>query len=537
MTHFKGRDIVSIDQFTTAEIAYLIKKAEEFKKNPKEMQGALKGKALAFAFFESSTRTRTSFLKAAQNLGMDRNGFGSAESSSLSKGESLGDTLRVLADYGHDVLVLRHRQEGAAQYIADKLPIPVINAGDGRHEHPTQALLDLFAIQETQGRLDKLKVAFVGDLKYGRTVHSLLKALRRFPDNEFHLVHPAGLGLSEDYTHIDDGHRKKMAPDIHPHIALEQALKECDIIYMTRTQRERMSDEEKERSPPPIILKPDMMAGAKKNLKVLHPMPIDANHGEIDKTFARLQPGFAYFFQQAANGIPVREALLAAVLGKIGTEFEGESYKRPQYANTDALVEVKRESIKQEQNALDSVTEFQLSQLTADQLRDVIKRAQKEKGEQRIMPVHSGTVVDHIPDLMAVRIYNALHLGDETKYTRGRTRIAEGAHSESMKSKDILMVDGRALTADECRIIAMLAPGVTINIVEQGQVVRKYKTQLPGKIEGVLQCSNDSCISRDSKEDAQSIFYLTRRSPQAELSCHYCDKPHGYKRGNLVTLK
>ncbi len=534
MSHFKGRDIVSIDQFTTDEIEYLLKAAEEIKKNPEEIRGALEGKALAFAFFEPSTRTRLSTLRAAQILGMDRNGFGSRESSSLSKGESLGDTLRVIADYGHDVLVLRHKQEGSAQFIADKLDIPVINAGDGRHEHPTQALVDLFTIKETQERLGKLKVAFVGDLKYGRTVHSLVKALRRFNDNEFYLVHPEGLGLSEDYTHFDDGTGKKLMPDTHTNISLPQALKECDIIYMTRIQRERMSEEEKERSPPPIILRPDMMAGAKKNLKVLHPMPIKT---EIDKTFARLQPGFAYFFQQAANGIPMREVLLAAVLGKIGEDFNGEGYKQPQYNDTDALVEIKREAMRQQPDTLDSVTEFQLSQMSADQARAIVKKAQQEKGDQRIVPVHSGTVIDHIPDLMAVRIYDALHLGDETKHTRGRARIAEGVYSGSLKSKDILMIDGRTLTQDECRIIAMIAPGVTINIVDQGQVVRKYKTQLPGKIEGVLECSNETCISRDLKEDAPSIFYLTRRTPQAELSCHYCDKLHGYKRGNLVTLK
>src|SRR5574341_67810 len=305
--HFEGRDIVSIDHFTTDEIEYLVDKAAQFKKNPSKMKGSLKGKGLTFAFFEPSTRTRISFLKAAQNLGMERNGFGSAESSSLTKGESIYHTLKMLEGYGHDVLVLRHKLDGAAQYAADKLGIPVVNAGDGKHEHPTQTLLDLFTIRETQGSLGCLKVALVGDLKYGRTVHSLVKALRQFPNNTFSLVNTPSLALPEEYTHYEDASGKHLRKDIEQNVSLEQALKTCDIIYMTRTQLERMDPEERSAAGA-IKLGPEKLTGVKKNLKILHPLPIDANHGEIHKAFDRINPEYAYFFQQAANGIPMREA-------------------------------------------------------------------------------------------------------------------------------------------------------------------------------------------------------------------------------------
>jgi len=203
------------------------------------------------AFFESSTRTRLSFMQAAENMGMKRLGFGSSEGTAVKKNESLHHTLEMLRGYGSDVIVIRHALDGAAQYAADLMDVPVINAGDGQHQHPTQTMLDLFSILETQDKLDGLKVAFVGDLKYGRTVHSLIKALRKFGNNTFHVAHPEQLGLPEEYQ----------GDDVQP-ISLDDALLRCDIVYRTRVQLERIEDQhERAEAFGKLQLTPEMFEG------------------------------------------------------------------------------------------------------------------------------------------------------------------------------------------------------------------------------------------------------------------------------------
>ncbi|HSU72759.1 MAG TPA: aspartate carbamoyltransferase [Candidatus Binatia bacterium] len=499
MSVFKGRDIVSIDQLTTDELLYFVNKAKEFK--ARAPGPIADGNSMAYAFFESSTRTRISFLKAAADIGMGRFGFGSAESTSVSKNESVHHTLKMLEGYRANALVIRHKLEGAAQYAADKLDIPVINAGDGRHEHPTQTLIDLLSIEETQGRLSDLKIGLVGDLKYGRTVHSLIKAMRKFPNNTFQLVHPPQLELPGEYWKGHD--------DLIASLDLERALRSCDVLYMTRIQLERI-DDPRERSDVlgHIQLKPEMCKSAKKNLKVLHPLPIDAAHPEIVKTFDRECPQHAYYFQQAANGLPVRQVLLAAVTGSIGNDFRGKPYQQPLFTDTNALVSLPFSAKKREYDSKDYT----------------------------IKPVHTGTVIDHIPDQLSWTLAHQLGLDSKDRFARGRTAHATGLSSKTLKTKDVLMIYGYELSEADSRIVAMVAPGVTINTIRNGEVVAKYKTQLPDKIQGILECVNERCVSNDAREDAPSVFYVTQREPTAELSCHYCDTVHGMAQGNLKTV-
>jgi aspartate carbamoyltransferase catalytic subunit len=510
-SHFQGRDIVSIEHLTTDEVLYIIAKAREFKQerqDGKPIRNLLQDRVMAYAFFEPSNRTRISFLRAARKQGMDRIGFGSAESTTLKRSESVQDTLKMLEGYEADVLVIRHSLDGAAQYAADKLKIPVINAGDGRHEHPTQTLLDLMAIQETQGKLEGLKIALVGDLKYERTVHSLIKALRNFQGNTFYLVNPDQLAMPEEYTLEDDGAgRKKVKSDIFERVSLEDAISrhQCDIIYMIGMQLEGIEESEKKEVLGKMQLKPGIFKGlqrSKKNTRVLHPLPISSSQPEIAKTFARECPEHAYFYEQAANGLLLREVLLCALLGTIGDDFKGKGYNPPTYNDSNTLIPIERKS------------------------------EEKSKNKDHIIrPVYSGTVIDHIPEGMAIKLYHALGLGNKFS----RTVMAQGLNSRSMNSKEIMMLSGHELSETELNTIAMIAPGVTINIVRNSEVAKKYKTQLPDKITGLLTCSNNRCISNDPREDAPSIFYTQKREPVAELSCHYCDTAHSFKKGNLIT--
>jgi aspartate carbamoyltransferase regulatory subunit len=357
------------------------------------------------------------------------------------------------------------------------------------------------SIQETQGKLSNLTIALVGDLKYGRTVHSLIKAMRQFPGNKFKLVSPKELALPEEYI---TGHSDVEKFD------LDHAIRTCDILYMTRIQLERIEDpREKQEVLGKIQLRPDMFKKVKENLKVLHPLPIDAVHPEIVKTFDRECPNIAYYFQQAANGLPMREVLLAAVTGVIGEDFNGKGYVPPVFGEIDSLIPLK--------------------------LSDKKRQYEPSKEEYVVKPVYNGTVIDHIPDQLGWQLVHALGMDDTERFSRGRVVYAQGLHSKLLNSKEITMLHGYELNDAERHIVAMVAPGVTINIIKNGTVTAKYKTQLPDKIDGILQCANQKCISNDQKEDAPSRFYVKKREP-AELSCHYCDTIHGMQKGNLKTV-
>ena len=297
-----NKNIISIPDLSRSELELIVATAQSLKQSPRPE--LLKNKVIASCFFEASTRTRLSFETAVNRLGGSIIGFPDSGNTSLGKkGETLADSVQVISSYC-DAFFMRHHQEGAARLASEFSSVPVINGGDGSNQHPTQTLLDLFSIYETQGSLEKLQVAFVGDLKYGRTVHSLTQALSLF-DCEFHFVAPQALSMP-DYI-IDE--LKEKGVKFHLHDDLDTVIDSLDIIYMTRVQKERFDETEYQHMKSSFILTAQMLTGVKSNLKVLHPLPrVDEITTDVDHT------PYAYYFQQAENGVYARQALLALVM-------------------------------------------------------------------------------------------------------------------------------------------------------------------------------------------------------------------------------
>ncbi len=297
-------DFVTIAGITKEEVIHLIEMAQEFEKHPN--RELLKGKVVASLFFEPSTRTRLSFETAANRLGARVIGFADPKVTSGTKGETLKDTILMVSNYA-DVIVMRHHIEGAAQYAAEVTTVPIVNAGDGAHQHPSQCMLDLYSIYKTQGTLENLNIYLVGDLKYGRTVHSLIMAMRHF-NPTFHFVAPKELAMPVEYKIYCDENGIKY----QEHTAFnEKTIADADILYMTRVQKERFSDlMEYERVKNIYILKNDMLANAKPNMKILHPLPrVNEIAYDVDEN------PHAYYIQQAGNGLFAREAIFCDVLG------------------------------------------------------------------------------------------------------------------------------------------------------------------------------------------------------------------------------
>ncbi|AMG02881.1 aspartate carbamoyltransferase [Vibrio mimicus] len=300
------KHIISIAELSRAELELIVKTAGQLKAQPNPE--LIKHKVVASCFFEPSTRTRLSFETAIQRIGGSVIGFDNGGNTSLAKkGETLADSVRVISSYV-DAFVMRHPQEGAARLASEfSNGTPVINAGDGSNQHPSQTLLDIYSIYETQGRLDNLDVAFVGDLKYGRTVHSLAQALAKFDNNRFFFVAPEALAMP-DYIceELDEaGVKYQVFSD------MESVIPELDILYMTRVQKERFDESEYAHIKSAYILTAAHLSDARSNLKVLHPLPrVDEITTDVDKT------PHAYYFQQVENGVYAREALLALVLNE-----------------------------------------------------------------------------------------------------------------------------------------------------------------------------------------------------------------------------
>jgi aspartate carbamoyltransferase catalytic subunit len=299
----KKRDLISITDYSKEEYLRIMELAAEFEKNPN--QDLLKGKVVASLFFEPSTRTRLSFETAISRLGGRIIGIADPGSSSVSKGETLHDTIRMVTNYA-DLIVMRHPLEGAARYAAEVATVPVINAGDGANQHPTQTLLDMYSILKTQGRLDNINIFMVGDLKYGRTVHSLLMALSEFDNQVFNFIAPEELQMPEEYKI----HLKERGIRYFEHREFTDIISAADIIYMTRVQKERFSDPiEYEKVKNVYILREKMLRNTKSNVRVLHPLPrVNEIHTDVDKSEK------AYYFEQALNGIYAREAIISHIL-------------------------------------------------------------------------------------------------------------------------------------------------------------------------------------------------------------------------------
>jgi len=308
MISLKGKDILHGNQFSKKEVEGIIRVADQFAKELKKRDSIplLKGKILATLFFEPSTRTRLSFETAMLRLGGGVIGMGSVESSSVAKGETLTDTIRTVSQYA-DLIVLRHPQIGSAKVAADVSSVPVINAGDGAGQHPTQALLDVYTIYKELGSLKNLTVSLVGDLKYGRTVHALVELLSLF-GARLYFVTPESLRMPEEITL----HLREKGIEVLESNDMLKAAKESDLIYMTRIQKERFGNlMEYEQVRGSYVIDKKFLENLKKKVLLLHPLPrVDEISSEVDD-----YPGSAYF-RQVQNGIFVRMALLSMVFGK-----------------------------------------------------------------------------------------------------------------------------------------------------------------------------------------------------------------------------
>lgn len=298
------RSFVTIANLSRDKLLYLISMAQEFEKRPNRK--ILDGRVVATLFFEPSTRTRLSFETAANRLGARVIGFTDPKVTSSTKGETLKDTIMMVSNYA-DVIVMRHYLEGAARYASEVSPVPVVNAGDGANQHPSQTMLDLYSIYKTQGTLDNLNIYLVGDLKYGRTVHSLLMAMRHF-NPTFHFIAPKELAMPEEYKLYcrEHGIRFEEHEDFNADV-----IAGADILYMTRVQRERFTDlMEYERVKDVYILRANMLHKAKDNMKILHPLPrVNEIAYDVDND------PHAYYFEQARNGLYARQAIISDVLG------------------------------------------------------------------------------------------------------------------------------------------------------------------------------------------------------------------------------
>ena len=297
------KSLISIGDFSKDEILHILDVAKEFEKNRE--QNFLAGKVIACLFFEPSTRTRLSFEAAVNRLGARVIGFPDSRNTSVSKGETLEDTIKIVSNYV-DMIVMRHPMEGAAEIAAKVSPVPVVNAGDGSNQHPTQTLLDMYSIMQTQGRLDGLTINMVGDLKYGRTVHSLSEAMSDFSP-KYVFTAPDDLKMPSKYLEYLDS---KHIP-YEETASLEEHLDDCDILYMTRVQQERFpSKEDYDKVKDVYELHASMLSGVKPNMKILHPLPrVTEIATDVDDT------PYAYYFQQARNGMYVRMAVISYLLG------------------------------------------------------------------------------------------------------------------------------------------------------------------------------------------------------------------------------
>ncbi len=306
------KDIISMRDLSKEEILHILKISEEVEKDENKGE-LLKGKIISTLFFEPSTRTRLSFQSAAQRLGAQVLGFDSPDGSSVKKGETLSDTIKMAESYS-DLIVVRHPLDGSARVAAEASKVPVLNAGDGVNQHPSQTLLDLYTILKEKKTLNNLKIAFVGDLKYGRTVHSLVKAISHF-NPKIYFIAPEILRIPESI--LDDltelGIEYEILEDFR------ECLADIDVFYMTRVQRERFPDEEEYEKVKGIyiISKENIIGKCKDDMIILHPLPrVDEINTDLDDT------KHALYFKQAKNGVPVRQAMMLIALG-IKEKIEG----------------------------------------------------------------------------------------------------------------------------------------------------------------------------------------------------------------------
>jgi len=487
---FAGRDLTDIHTFTKDELVFVLDKAVEIKKAlrakniPRYRLAEGKDLLAALLFYENSTRTRTSFEIAALRLGMRVTGFAGTEGTSVKKGESLRHTLDMYEAYECDALIMRHPLDGSARFAADHLGIPVFNAGDGKHEHPTQTLLDLFTIREHLGRLEDFDLTLAGDLKYGRTAHSLAIALTKFPSVRLHLFSHPALALPDTILNLIEAR----GVEVVAHDNLIGATAKTDILYQTRIQKERMPDlSEFEKAKEMTEFTLEMLEKTRPSFGLMHPLP-------IDKTAPSIAPAIdghpkAIYKIQAGNGVPTRLAELALALDLLGADFAGKEWKAP----------------------------------TSDEVffEERTIASKPPRTDMSIRPIRDrGVVIDHMLPYAEDLLMRILRVRERRDIYRAAT-VKSLRRPDSIKG--MLMIENRELNDGELRMIAAVSPESTVNMVAEGKVVRKLKMRLPSLIEGIagILCTNKGCITRP--EHQEYVKPLMVRFDEKSVRCHYCD--------------
>jgi len=488
---FVDRDLTDIHSITRDEIEYVISKAALIKRAIAEKDldayrlAGDRDLIVSLLFYENSTRTRSSFEIAAMRMGLSVTGFTGVEGTSVQKGESLRHTLDMFEAYRCDAVILRHPLDGSARFAADHVKVPVFNAGDGKHEHPTQTLLDLFTIYEHLKKLDGISVGMGGDLKYGRTVHSLAIALSLFNDVELHLYSHPSLRMPQPI--IDLVTAGGVSVTVHEN--MNDLLPEVDIFYSTRIQKERMPDPlEYERAKDAGRFKAAMMKNTRDSFGLMHPLPMNKEAPSID-------PGLdchpkSIFKAQAGNGVPTRLVELALSLGLMGDDFQGQMYEDP---------------------------------VELEEFYDELEIMHKPyKTEQAIRPIRDGegVVIDHLKPYSEEILTRLLHTRERSSiYRAGTVR----SHKVPARIKGLLMIEDRELDEQEMRLVSTVSPGCRINFIRKGKVARKLQMRLPHRIQGLhdLLCPNTGCITRPEHHERVSPVMI--RVDEENVRCYYCD--------------
>lgn len=488
---FSGRDLTDIHCITKDELFYILDKAQRIKKAIAEKTvseyrlAQKKDLIAALLFYENSTRTRTSFQIAAMRLGMQTTGFSSTEGTSVKKGESLKHTLDMYEAYNCDTVIMRHPLDGSARFAADHLGIPVFNAGDGKHEHPTQTLLDLFTIREHLGKLEDFDLGIAGDLKYGRTAHSLAIALSKFKNVRLHLFSCADLSLPDSFVQI----LNSAGVEIRVYDSFASMAPEVDILYQTRIQKERMPDlSEFERAKAMSEFTMEMLHTTRDKFGLMHPLPIDKSAPSISSSIDGHPK--ALYKEQAGNGVPTRLVELALSLGLMGDDFKGEPWTPP-----------------------DESKDF------IEELPVVIK---PRRTDVSIRPIRDrGVVIDHVQPFMEEVLVRLLRVRERRDVYRAGT-VKSVRRPGTVKG--MLMIEEREFTDEDLRAIATVSPGCRVNIVREGQVARKISLKLPSHISGIpdMTCPNKGCITRPEFEEMVTPVMV--RAGIDQMRCYYCDQ-------------
>lgn len=486
VTNFYGQDFLTTKNLTVEDIMHFMHLAKQLKDNKSEttFHGLLNGKTMASLFFEPSTRTRISTETAMTKLGGKVNGFAGIESTSVKKGECLCDTLQMLAGYDYDIVAMRHPLQGSSQLAADYLDTPVVNCGEGPGRHPTQGMLDAFTMFLEKGRLDDLVIGYVGDLKYGRTVHSNINLLSHFSGIRFLFAAPEIVGLQEQYTRLLD--KRGSGYEIFGP-ELEAIIDKVDVLYVTRVQEERFDNrDEYLKAASMMQLTKELVEKGKKDLIILHPLPRNKFAREI--TYEVDSMPQAKYYEQAANGLFMRQAIIYSILHPIAAR-----------ATDLAPVQEHVESV---------LRKLPVKPRNPDKTKD-----------QRLPDIENGTVFDHIPVDKGYTVVKLIRRNVSEEHKRA-IEYAGNLTGESGDPKDV--VKTRFKIEDERLLsqIALVSEDIRYNIIHDYKVVEKAELKLPTMIRDVVQCPNPRCIT--APEHSEKLPEHKAYHHGDFLECHYC---------------